>query len=88
LGGAMPEEFLYSSDRVRVYLKQYNPQSQKWDAPVPDGDRSEAEWGFEKSLRDEIERFIRQKGYRIYRVVFDEPNHLSPWVAKLYRWWY
>jgi hypothetical protein len=88
LGGATPEEFLYGSDRVREYLKQYNPQYQKWDAPAPDGDRPEAEWGFEASLRDDIERFARQKGYRICRVVFDEPEHLSPLVAELYRWWY
>lgn len=88
LGGATPEEFLYGSDRVKDYLKRYNPSLEKWDCPTPDGDRAEAEWGFEATLREDIERFAQQRGYRIRRIVFDEPEHLSPFVAELYRWWY
>src|SRR5215204_931993 len=47
-----------------------------------------AEWGFEPALREDIERFAREKGYRMRRVVFEEPEDPSPLVADLYRWWY
>ena len=33
-------------------------------------------------------RFARERGYRVRRIVFDEPEALSPLVADLYRWWY
>lgn len=88
LGGATPEEFLYGSERVEAYLQRYQVQRRRWDAPTPDGDRPEAEWGFEPSLRDDLERFARTRGYRVRRIVFQEPEHLSPFVAELYRWWY
>lgn len=46
------------------------------------------EWGFEPELREDIERFAQERGYRIERLVFDEPEQLSPAVAELYRRWY
>ncbi|HSP80672.1 MAG TPA: hypothetical protein VLQ93_19240, partial [Myxococcaceae bacterium] len=61
---------------------------QKWDAPPPDGESPEAEWGFEPSLREEVEDFARRHGYRVRRIVFHEPDDLSALVADLYRWWY
>lgn len=88
LGGAKPEEFLYGSDRVEAYLERYQSHRRRWDAPTPDGERPEAEWGFEPTLRADIEQFARARGYRIQRIVFQEPEHLSPFVTELYRWWY
>lgn len=88
LGGATPEEFIHGSERVEKYLDQYNSHRRTWDAPEPDGDRPEAEWGYEPALTADIERIARERGYKIKRVVFDEPEHPSPLIAELYRWWY
>ena len=35
-----------------------------------------------------MERFARERGYRVRRIVFEEPEHPSPLVADLYRRWY
>ena len=88
LGGATPEEFIHGSERVAAYLERYQSHRRQWDSPTPDGERPEAEWGFEPTLREDIERFARDRGYRVRRIVFKEPEHLSPFVAELYRWWY
>ncbi|WP_231867015.1 MULTISPECIES: hypothetical protein [unclassified Anabaena] len=88
LGGATPEEFLYGSRRVSEYLERYHSHRRQWEAPQPDSDRPEAEWGFEPMLREDIENFARDRGYHLRRIVFKEPEHLSPFVAELYRWWY
>ena len=88
LGGATPDEFMYGSERVEAYLERYNSHRRRWNTPTPDGERPEAEWGFEPALRDDIERFARERGYRVRRIVFEEPEHLSPLVAEMYRWWY
>src|SRR5215208_5729567 len=88
LGGARPDEFLHGSERVEDYLAGYGSHRKRWNPPEPDGERPEAEWGFEPILREDIERFAREKGYRMRRVVFEEPEDLSPLVAELYRRWY
>jgi hypothetical protein len=67
------------------YRSGTNPT--KWDPPPPDGDRPEAEWGFEPTLREDVEKLARRHGYKIRRVVFDHPEDMSPLVADLYRWW-
>src|SRR5205823_1527409 len=54
----------------------------------PDGISPEAEWGFEPALRGDVERFARQHGYRLRRIVFEQPEAMSPLVADLYRQWY
>ena len=87
-GGATPDEFQHGGDRVADYLERYGSPHRRWEAPEPDGLRPEAEWGFEAALRDDVERFARRRGYRVRRVLFDEPQFLSPLVADLYRWWY
>ncbi|WP_026734062.1 hypothetical protein [Fischerella sp. PCC 9605] len=88
LGGATPQEFLQGSERVAEYLERYNVPKRQWEPPTPDGERPEAEWGFESTLQDDIERFAWERGYHIRRIIFQEPEHLSPFVAELYRWWY
>ena len=88
LGGATPEEFLRGSERVEDYLARYGSHRKRWDPPQPDGERPEAEWGFEPILREDIERFAREKGYRVRRIIFEEPEDPSPLVADLYRRWY
>ncbi len=88
LGGATAEEFHHGSERVAEYLKRYDSPYRRWPSPESDGERPEAEWGFEPALRDDIERIAKERGYRIRRILFDDPEHLSPLVADLYRWWY
>ncbi|MDH6085684.1 hypothetical protein [Umezakia ovalisporum] len=88
LGGATPEEYFNNSDRVRRYLEKYHSHRRNWDAPIPDKDSPEAEWGFEPSLREDVENFARHGGYRVRRVIYQEPEYLSPFVAEFYRWWY
>lgn len=88
LGGASPDEFHGGSSRVEEYLARYGSRRRRWDPPEPDGERPEAEWGFEPALRADVERLARERGYRVRRVVFGEPQDLSPFVAELYRFWY
>ncbi|MDB9373534.1 hypothetical protein [Nodularia sphaerocarpa] len=88
LGGATPEEYHNGSERVTHYLEKYQSHRRHWDAPTPDGETPEAEWGFEASLRQDVENFARDRGYHIRRIIFKQPEHLSPFVAEFYRWWY
>lgn len=88
LGGATVEEFLHGSERVEEYLARYGSHRRKWEGPEPDGDSPEAEWGFAPELRDDIEDFARRHGYRVARIVFEEPEHPSPLAAELHRWWF
>jgi hypothetical protein len=87
-GGATPEEYLHGSERVERYLERYGSHRRRWDPPEPDGESPEAEWGFEPSLGEDVERFADERGYRVRRVIFGEPEEVSPLVAGLYRWWY
>ncbi len=87
-GGPSEKEYLEGSARVEKFLNQYESPVKKWDAPKPDGEIPEAEWGFETSLYEDIERIAREGGYKVKRIVFEEPDHPSPFVAELYKWWY
>jgi hypothetical protein len=88
IGGMPPEEYREGGARVADYLRRYRAGVSRWQAPPADGDSPEAEWGFEPALRDDISAFAERHGYRVRRLVFGEPEDLSPLVADLYRWWY
>ena len=88
LGGATVQEAHQGSQRVADYLRRYGSHRRRWDPPPPDADRPEAEWGFEPALGEDVERFAADRGYRVRRIVFDQPEDLSPLVADLYRDWY
>jgi hypothetical protein len=88
VGGATEEEFHHGSERVADYLERYDSPVRRWEGPEPDTDSPEAEWGFERAMLDDIERFAAEHGYRVRRLVFDEPMDTSPFVADLYRDWY
>ena len=87
LGGASPEEYHHGGERVADYLTRHNSHRTRWQPPEPDAQRPEAEWGFEPRLGDDIERFARQHGFQVRRIVFESPEDLSPMVADLYQWW-
>ena len=88
LGGATSDEYLHGSPRVEAYLRRYRVPRRRWDAPQPDGLSPEAEWGFEPTLRDDVERLAQRHGWRVRRLIFEQPEDFSPLVAELYRWWY
>jgi hypothetical protein len=88
LGGATADEFRHGSVRVREYLRRYRNHRRRWDALEPDGVSPEAEWGFEPALRDDVAEFAARHGYRVRRILFDQPEDFSPLVADFYRWWY
>lgn len=88
LGGATPDEYLHGGPRVEEYLRRYHSPFHQWCSPEPDGAYPEAEWGFVPDLGEEVEAFAQQRGYRVKRLIFADPQHLSPLVADLYRWWY
>ena len=87
-GGISPEQYLYGGPRVARWFAEHGLKRERWDAPEPDGESPEAEWGFEETLRADLEQFAAARGNRLVRIVFDEPEAPSPLVAELYRWWY
>jgi hypothetical protein len=88
VGGMCPQEYHDGSARVADYLRRYRVAGTRWQAPAPDGESPEAEWGFQPALRDDVIAFARRNGYQVRRLIFDDPQDLSPLVADLYRWWY
>ncbi|GAB4381240.1 MAG: hypothetical protein Kow00121_39300 [Elainellaceae cyanobacterium] len=83
-----PEDYFDNSEQVAEFLKRNGSSHQSWQPPAPEGRFPESEWGFDPALRDDVEAFAREHGYRIRRVVFHAPQDLSPLVADLHRWWY
>lgn len=59
----------------------------RWDCPPADGAAPEAEWGFEPSLREDLEAFAEERGHPVFRIAFREPEDVSEEVADLHRWW-
>ncbi len=88
LGGATVDEMLHGGDRVETYLRGHRSRRTRWEPPAPDGMSPEAEWGFAPSLREDVDAFAQRHGYRVQRIVFEQPEDMSPMVADLYRWWY
>jgi hypothetical protein len=72
---------------VADYLARYGSPHRAWDAPEPDGDSPEAEWGFEPELLPDL---LATAGdtTRVLRLQYAEPQRLSAPVADLYRHWY
>ncbi len=91
VGGAgylSPEDYFDRSPQIAEFLKQHNSTHQYWELPTPDGWFPESEWGFDPALRQDVEEFARQQGYRVRRIAFEYPQELSSLVSDLYRWWY
>lgn len=87
-GGVGPREYLQGSRRIGEFLKEQGSDRRRWDPPKPDIERPEAEWGFEPALLEDLRKLARRRGWRIQRLVFEDPADPSPRVADLYRWWY
>lgn len=87
-GGFSPEEYYEGGPRVLEFLRDYGAGRWKWKPPQPDGRMPEAEWGFERELLADVRRLAARRGYRLRRLVFHDPDDLSPLVADLHAWWY
>ncbi|MFE9651821.1 hypothetical protein [Micromonospora sp. NPDC006431] len=88
VGGMPAEEYRDGGLRVADYLRRYGAAGSRWQAPPADAKSPEAEWGFEPALRDDITAYADRHGFQTARLVFDQPEDLSPLIADLYRWWY
>ncbi|NJP31822.1 hypothetical protein [Micromonospora thermarum] len=87
VGGLEPSQYHQGDPRIAAFLRRYGIERARWEAPRPDGDSPEAEWGFDPALREDVVAFARRHGYQVRRLTFDDPEDLSPLVADLYRWW-
>lgn len=88
IGGATVDEYFHGGPRVRDFLRRSGAGRTEWDPPEPDTWQAEAEWGFERALAQDVERFAAEHGFRVMRVTFDHADGLSPLIADLYRRWY
>jgi hypothetical protein len=88
VGGATQSEYFKGSERVRRSLRHHASPFEAWRPPEPDDNSPEAEWGFDQSLTDDVESYARQRGYRVKRLSFAEPETISPAVADFHRQWY
>jgi hypothetical protein len=86
-GGVSPEEHFRASEGSAT-CRDSGGASGDWQPPAPDGDSPEAEWGFEPALAEDVERLARERGYRVLRLRFDEPDDVAAPVAELCRRWY
>ena len=64
-----PEEYLYGGPRVARWFAEQGLQAPalgracaRWQSP-------EAEWGFDETLRADVEGFARDHGHRVDRVL-------------------
>jgi hypothetical protein len=87
LGGATQDEYQNGGPRVEAYLARYRSHRRRWQAPQPNGESPEAEWGFEPALRRDLESFAQRHGFRLRRIVFDQPEQMSHLVADFYSSW-
>ena len=88
VGGATPEEYRFGSPRIADYLERYGSARRHWEAPEPDGESPEAEWGYEDGLLDSVTDAASRSRLHVRRLRFGTPEALSPVVADLYRDWY
>jgi hypothetical protein len=87
VGGATVDELQHGGDRVSDYLARYGSHRRQWEPPPVDRMAPEAEWGFQPAIVEDIERVAHRCRARLRRIVFTEPEQLSPLVADLYQWW-
>lgn len=85
VGGIEPGEYQAGSDRIERFLAADGSPRRRWHPPQPTDERPEAEWGFESTLLEDINRYAADRDHSVSRMQFDHPNDLSPVVSELYR---
>lgn len=88
VGATTPEEYHEGSKRVSNFLEKYDSHVRRWEAPKTDSSQPEAEWGFDDLIMNDITAIAQRHGFRIKRLTYQEPDHPSPAIAEMYRWWY
>ncbi|HEY9738626.1 MAG TPA: hypothetical protein V6D06_20175 [Trichocoleus sp.] len=87
-GKLTPTDYFRATPELAQFLAQRGSPHRQWQPPEADGWWPESEWGFEPALRQDVEAFAQENGYRVQRICFNDPQDLSALVADLYRWWY
>jgi hypothetical protein len=87
-GGLDAYEYLEGGKRVDDFLRYVESPVSRWESYTPTEKLPEAEWGFLEDVFIEVKTFAQKNEIPLYRLIFDHPEHLSPFVADLYQWWY
>lgn len=87
VGGPTLDEYFNGGPRVEAYLARYRSPHARWEPPAANDQAPEAEWGFERTLAEDIARVARQHDWQVRTLRFAAPEVLSPLVADLYAWW-
>ncbi|GAA1168127.1 hypothetical protein [Nesterenkonia sandarakina] len=88
LGGVPEEEFHNSGERIKKFLEQENSSYRRWDPPQTDDRSPDGEWGWDPALDDSIARVAEESNLQRRRLVVNEPQDASGFIAELYRDWY
>jgi hypothetical protein len=86
-GGPTEREYFEGGERVAAYLARERSPRRRWEPPAPSEIGPEAEWGFEPALGEALREFARERGHRLLRLRFADPEDPSPLVAELHREW-
>jgi hypothetical protein len=87
-GGVARDEFREGGPRVARFLREQGSDRDGWRPPAADGTSPEAEWGFAEPLARDVTAVAADRGARLERLRFEEPEDLSPLIAGLFRDWY
>ncbi|KAI9372359.1 hypothetical protein BJX61DRAFT_542768 [Aspergillus egyptiacus] len=97
VGGLEPKEYIHGSPAVKRFIDSHKfpvtamgeSISQKhktdWNAPAPDCEAPEAEWGYAPRLTDDIVAFAKEHGFKVRYLDYHHPEDASPLVADAYR---
>ncbi|KAL4914808.1 hypothetical protein BDW62DRAFT_189822 [Aspergillus aurantiobrunneus] len=97
VGGLDPKGYIHGSPAVKRFIDSHKSPltamgesiSQKhktdWNAPAPDCEVPEAEWGYAPRLTDDIVAFANEHGFKVKYLDYDHPEDASPLVADAYR---
>lgn len=88
LGDVSGEEYANGSDRIATFLEKENAECRKWQLPGDLEMVPEAEWGFDSELLTGLISFAKENDFRVKRISYRHPEHVSPLIADLTEHWY
>lgn len=88
LGGLPEEEYTAGSQRVSDFLFAEGSNRRGWSGPAATGRAPDGEWGFDPALGGDVDRLAAESGWRRRRLVQNEPQDTSAFIAEFYRDWY
>jgi hypothetical protein len=88
LGGVAEREFRESSPRIAQFLRQHGSGRDRWLPPAADANSPEAEWGFAEPLAHDLAAVTGDRGLKLERLRFGQPEDVSPLIADLFRVWH